>query len=42
MSYADLFTLLLTAFLLSVVLINEMENSLFLTIDTLLSEDSDI
>ena len=38
MSYADLFTLLLTAFLLSVVLINEMENSLFLTIDTLLSE----
>ena len=38
MSYADLFTLLLTAFLLSVVLINEMENSLFLTIDTLLSQ----
>ncbi len=38
MSYADLFTLLLTAFLLSVVLINEMENSLFLTIDYLLSE----
>jgi len=38
MSYADLFTLLLTAFLLSVVLINEMENSLFLHIDYLLSE----
>ena len=38
MSYADLFTLLLTAFLLSVVLINEMENSLFLTINTLLSQ----
>ena len=38
MSYADLFTLLLTAFLLSVVLINEMENSLFMTIDTLLSQ----
>ena len=38
MSYADLFTLLLTAFLLSVVLINEMENSLFLTIDHLLKE----
>ena len=38
MSYADLFTLLLTAFLLSVVLINEMENSLFLTVNYLLTE----
>ena len=31
MSYADLFTLLLTAFLLSVVSINEMENTLTMT-----------
>ena len=38
MSYADLFTLLLTAFLLSVVLINELENSLFMTVDYLLAE----
>ena len=35
MSYADLFTLLLTAFLLSVVLINEMENTLTMTIEYL-------
>ena len=35
MSYADLFTLLLTAFLLSVVLINEMENSLTMIIENL-------
>ena len=38
MSYADLFTLLLTAFLLSVVLINELENTLFMTVDILMAE----
>ena len=38
MSYADLFTLLLTAFLLSVVLINELQNTLFITVDLLIAE----